>query len=203
MAGRPPTYLSDAEKPVSVSLRIPRELYDQAQQYVRMRRMTLTELLIEGLRLSLETPADPRELVLSNDSNTVMQHIQELVNAAVQAALATGYPPTHTVPRAAAPVPSTDIQHDDNITVIQERVAAVHQAAPLLQKKRGRPGTMRAQILALLRDYPDGLTALEMKVYLGAEKAFGDTLQGMVRQHRLEKKGSGNAVRYLARGVQQ
>ena len=71
-AGRPPTYRSDAEKPVSASLRIPRQLYDQAQRQVRMRRMTLTEALLDGLRRWLETPADPRDLLLSDNSNTVM-----------------------------------------------------------------------------------------------------------------------------------
>jgi hypothetical protein len=75
--------------------------------YVRMRRMTLTELLIDGLRLRLETPADPRELVLSDDSNTVLQHVQELVNAAVQVALATEYgPPTPPPARAVAAPPT-------------------------------------------------------------------------------------------------
>jgi hypothetical protein len=127
MAGRPPTYLSDAEKPVSVSVRIPRELYEQAQQYVRMRRMTLTELLLDGLRLSLETPTDPRDFRVSDDSNTVMQQLQELVNAAVQAALATGYSlPTPPPAREASalstanrPPGSDGIPHDDN-TVLQK-----------------------------------------------------------------------------------
>ena len=105
MAGRPPTYLSDAEKPVSVSLRLPRELYEQAQQYVRLRRTTLTELLIDALRLRLETPADPRELLVSDERNTVMQQLQELVNAAVQAALATGYSPPTPSPAPEAPAP--------------------------------------------------------------------------------------------------
>jgi hypothetical protein len=33
--------------------------------------------------------------------------------------------------------------------------------------------------------------------YLSSAKNIGDTLQGMVRQQLLEKKGSGNAVRYM------
>jgi hypothetical protein len=121
MAGRPPTYLSKAAKPVSVSLRIPRDLYEQAQQYVYMCRTTLTELLIDGLRLRLETLADPTDLIVSDKSTTVMQHIQELVNAAVQAALATSYsPPTHTPRRESSALPRDDIQHDDN-TGVQEK----------------------------------------------------------------------------------
>ena len=50
---RPPTYHTDAEKPITVSVRIPRALYAQAQQYVSMRRTTLTEVLLDGLRLRL------------------------------------------------------------------------------------------------------------------------------------------------------
>src|SRR5438445_4436 len=69
---RPPTYHTDAEKPVSVSLRIPREVYDQVQRQVSQRRMTLTEALLDGVHLWLETPADPRDILVSQD-NTVMQ----------------------------------------------------------------------------------------------------------------------------------
>src|SRR5215510_2028770 len=122
MAGRPPTYLTDAEKPVSVSLRIPRQLYDQAQQQVRLRRMTLTEALLDGLRRWLEIPADPRDLLLSDNRNTVMQQLQELVNTAVQAALTTGYslptnppgPAVAAVPSNALPQARDDIPHYDN-----------------------------------------------------------------------------------------
>jgi hypothetical protein len=155
--GRPYTYQSEEEKPVSVSLRLPRDLYEQAQQYVRMRRMTLTELLIDGLRLRLETPADPRDLLLSDDSNTVLQHVQELVNAAVQAALATGYPPTYTPTREAPAIPSDDIQHYDNNTVIQESATAVPQAAPVAQERRNdaiSDATLQA-IAAARKQYPD------------------------------------------------
>jgi hypothetical protein len=75
MAGRPPLYPSNEEKPVSVSLRIPRALHDQLQHQVRMRRLTLTEALLEGAQLWLETPADPREVLLSDNGNTVMQDL--------------------------------------------------------------------------------------------------------------------------------
>ena len=87
MAGRPPTYQSAEERPVTVSLRIPRGLYDEVQRYVAMRpRMTLTEFLLDSMRLKLETPTDPRDIVLSDD-NTVIQELQEMVDTAVQNAL--------------------------------------------------------------------------------------------------------------------
>jgi hypothetical protein len=60
-----------------VSLRIPKALYEQAQQYAMQRRLTLTELLLDGLKLRLETPADPRELFLSDNRNTVIQKLRD------------------------------------------------------------------------------------------------------------------------------
>src|SRR6266571_32548 len=119
--GRPPVYQTKDEKPATVSLRIPRDLYEQAQRYVGMRRpMTLTDLLLDGLRLRLETPADPRDMILSDD-NTVIRELQEMVDAAVQATLvkmsgtATPALDTHKLaPAPEAPAePMPDIQQYD------------------------------------------------------------------------------------------
>ena len=122
---RPPTYHTDAEKPVTVSVRIPRALYAQAQQYVSMRRTTLTEVLLDGLRLRLETPADPRDVLVSQD-NTVMQELQEMIRAAVHKEIGTlsdflgpQARAAGLLPTPAAP-PSGGIQHYENTTVIQE-----------------------------------------------------------------------------------
>ena len=62
------------------------------------------------------------------------------------------------------------MSHNNN-TVIQE----------VELKHRGRKPSLRAPILALLREYPDGLTATQLKVYLNTEKHIGDTLAGMVK----------------------
>src|SRR5712691_4026107 len=149
--GRPFAYESDAEKPVTVSLRIPRDVYEQAQRYVRMRHpMTLTDLLIDGLRLRLETPADPRDILLSDD-NTVIQELQEMIQAAVQAEIGKlsdfmgphfstpGGIPTPEAP--AEPVP--ELSHNGN--------AVIHEKA---SRRPGRPSTMRQPIIALLREHP-------------------------------------------------
>jgi len=58
---------------------------------------------------------------------------------------------------------------------------------------------MRQPIISLLRTHPEGLSAVQMKVHLGVDKNIGDTLAGMVRDHLLEKQGSGKAVRYVVR----
>jgi hypothetical protein len=46
--------------------------------------MTLTEFFLDGARLRLDTPADPRDILLSDD-NTVIQEVQEMIRTAVQA----------------------------------------------------------------------------------------------------------------------
>jgi hypothetical protein len=84
----------------------------------------------------------------------------------------------------AAPVP--ELSHNGN-AVIQEN-------AP---RRPGRQSTLRQPIVDLLREHSEGLTAVQIKVYLGVEKNIGDTLAGMVRDQLLAKEGSGNAVRYL------
>ena len=106
--GRPKTYHSQEEKPVTVSLRIPRDVYEQARRYVDRRPpMTLTELLLDGLQLRLETPADPRDMIVSDD-NTVIQELQKMVDAAVQAALLQR---SGTVTPLAQPVPQIGRAH--------------------------------------------------------------------------------------------
>lgn len=108
---RPPKYAREEDKPVSVTLRLPRDLYDQAQQHAKRRQTTLTELVREGLQLRLETPTDPRDILATQDS-TVMQELRQMIADEVQAALA--------AQRERAPAqPPSDIAHDEN-TVLHE-----------------------------------------------------------------------------------
>ena len=193
--GRPPVYQSKDEKPATVSLRIPRDLYKQAQKYVQQRSpMTLTELLLDGLRLRLETPADPRDIILSDD-NTVMQELQEMIQTAVQAEIGklntfmgSAFDALKLAPASeAAAAPVSELSHNGN--------AVIQQEAP---RRPGRQSTLRQPIVDLLREHREGLSAVQIKVLLGVDKNIGDTLAGMVRDHVIEKKGSGKDVRYLA-----
>ena len=219
--GRPPVYQSKDEKPATVSLRIPRDVYEQAQKYVKARPgMTLTELLLDGLQLRLETPADPRDLIVSDD-NTVIRELQEMVDTAVERALARGSamaPASVDTPRTilqdlATPTHLVDegIPFDEDLTPAPEAPAApvpelsqngnsvIQDKAP---RRPGRPPVLRQPIVDLLRQHPEGLTAVQMKVHLRTDKHIGDTLAGMVRDHVIEKQGSGKTVRYLAVGAQ-
>jgi hypothetical protein len=126
--GRKKMFQSKEEWAVVVSLRVPRDVYDQVQRYLKMHpRMTLTEFILDGIRLRLETPADPRDMILSDD-NTVIRELQEMIRAEVQAEIgklqdfmgsamdALKLSPT---PEAAA-VPVSESSYDNN-TVLQER----------------------------------------------------------------------------------
>jgi hypothetical protein len=159
MAGRPSTYQSEDARPVSVSVRMPRALYDQLQQRVSQRCLTMTEALLEGAQLWLDTPTDPREVVLSDNGTTVIQewedrfaalatHMQTQIDTALQAALA-------RIPRAAvAPLPPTVdhpasvvMPYDNGNTVLQEGAPALKQCRkghdPYPAQKDGCPACHR------------------------------------------------------------
>jgi hypothetical protein len=188
---RPPKYVSEAEKPVNVSLRLPRDLYDQAQHHARIRRTTLTELIVEGLRMRLETPSDPRDIIASQDI-TAMQELERMIDARIHTILAAQrLPLAEPVPEIPAQ-PTPTLSHGKNNTVMQRDISEGQDV-----RRRGRPGILRQPILDLLRQHPEGLTAVELKVYLGTNKHIGDTLSGMVRNHVIEKQGSDKAVRYV------
>jgi hypothetical protein len=102
-------------------------VYDRVERYVKMHPgMTLTEFFLDGARLRLDTPADPRDIILSDD-NTVIQEVQEMIRAAVQAEIGTLRdflgPPSSTpgdMPAPEAPAqPVPDLSSTGN-TVLQE-----------------------------------------------------------------------------------
>jgi hypothetical protein len=63
--GRPFTYPSEEEKPVTVSLRIPRDLHERMSRYASRHRQSITELLLDGLKWRLEQE-DPRTQPISD-----------------------------------------------------------------------------------------------------------------------------------------
>jgi hypothetical protein len=189
---RPPKYQSEAEKPVNVSLRLPRDLYDQAQHYVKMRRTTLTELMVEGLRMRLEAPSDPRDIIASQDI-TAMQELKQMIAAEVHAILAAQCPPIAEPVSEASTPPASTFMHGKNNTVMQRDISEGQDV-----RRRGRPSILRQPILDLLHQHPEGLTAVELKVYLGTDRHIGDTLSGMVRNEVIRKQRHGKDVRYFA-----
>lgn len=197
---RPPKYASLEEKPVSVTLRIPRDLYDHAQQHAKRRQTTLTELVREGLQMRLETPTDPRDILATQD-NTVMQELRQMIADEVQAALAAQrfQTPETTARRQRAAISKT--KHYSN--ALQEQTYAPAPGHSLLTeptpaRKGGRPRSpVGQQILDLLAQHPEGLTAEQIRGILTPSKPLGDTLAGMRRTGAVRTQGAGHALRYF------
>src|SRR5215813_1370368 len=194
--GRPFVYQSEEEKPVTVSVRLPRDLYKQVERYVKMHPgMTLTEFFLDGARLRLETPADPRDIILSDD-NTVIQEVQEMIRTAVQAEIGKlrDFMGPHVSTLGAIPAPEPSVEpvaglSQDNNTVIQQEA---------LQRKGGRQRSKEGQqILDLLRQHPEGLSAEQIRGLLGPSRPLGDILDGMRRTGAVRTQGNGRTTRYV------
>ncbi len=72
--GRPLTYVDEAQRPVSIALRIPRDLATQMQRYAYEHRQTVTALLLDGLRWRLAHPGTSRDII-SSHGHTVSQRM--------------------------------------------------------------------------------------------------------------------------------
>jgi Helix-turn-helix domain len=63
------------------------------------------------------------------------------------------------------------------------------------EARTGDPrGNMRRRIVALVREYPQGLTATEIRATLGVDRSLTDTCIGMVRDGLLQRMGRGRYV---------
>jgi hypothetical protein len=185
--GRPFTYQSDTERPVTVSLRVPRGLYDRLARYADRHRKSITGLLLEGLSWRLEQGRSEREESQASPlyyGNTVLQELARPVHLIDECVpFDEDLAPTPPVRSRHAP----EILHYDN-TVIPEKET----------RRGGRRSTLRGPIIELLRAHPEGLSAVEIKVYLGVDKHIGDTLSGMMKNRVIRKERSGKTVRYYA-----
>src|SRR5437879_5908409 len=133
--GRPYKYHEDEVRPVTISLRIPPDLAEELKAYAAQHRQSITDVVMDGIRMRLDTPADPRDLILSDD-NTVIPEVQEMIRAAVQAEVgrvsAFSQPHSHTprgTPPEAAAEPAPALSSDDN-TVLQETEGTAPADAP-------------------------------------------------------------------------
>jgi hypothetical protein len=65
-------------------------------------------------------------------------------------------------------------------------------------RRGGRPSSpLRGQILALLREHPEGLRAEDIRVYVQAPRPIGDLLQGMLKGGVIRVHGHGRERRYV------
>ena len=216
--GRPFVYQSEEEKPVTVSLRIPHDVYNQIERYVKMHPgMSLTEFMLDGIQLRLTTPADPRDVILSGD-NTVIQEVQEMIRTAVQAEIGKlsdfmgrHFSPPGFIPPPGVPAESVpELSHDDN-TVLQgigeqEQEAtespSVHDETDLSQGDTARtkePATVTNNSNAPAPEPPTRrgvpkLTPRQVKA-LRAKRARGVPVKALMEEYGLSKA---TVFRYLA-----
>jgi hypothetical protein len=115
----------------------------------------------------------------------VRQHVEGLVLEAL------GVPVTDTNGNV------TDILEEEAVTDTCNGNITETMPQATAPRRGGRPGVLRRPIIDLLQKQPEGLTAVAIKVHLGTQKNVGDTLAGMVRDHVIDKQGSGKEVRYL------
>jgi len=154
--------------------------------------MTLTELLLDALRLRLDTPTDPRDIILSDD-NTVIHELQDMIRTAVQAEIGklSDFMGPHIGTLGLTPVPEApakripELSHDNN-TVIQESLdtppstEAPATAPAEMNSPAPTPATDKAAIVAMLQAMRDeGLSLREMAEQLQAENI--PTLSGKGR----------------------
>jgi len=183
--GRPFVYQSDEERPVTISVRLPRNLHDRLQRYAYIHRQSISELVKDGLDIRLEQSADPRDQSLETYyDNSVLQ---DLVRPLYQVDEHIPFDEDCTPAGVPLEVPRADLLYDSN-SVIPEQ----SQARP------GRPaGSMRQRILGLLAAHAEGLRAEEIRVHLAATRPIGDTMQGMRRAGLVETQGTGRSLRYV------
>jgi hypothetical protein len=127
---------------------------------------------------TLTTAATRREAALA-----LLAQLMETHNQVPSGTLAPQQPHSH----AAEPLsPPHEALVKDGNTVIQ----------PAAPKRGSRASPVRGQIIALLRTYPEGLSASKLKGHLRLDVPLGDTLAEMVHLGFLVRTGTKKDVRY-------
>ena len=133
--GRPFTYQSDEERPVTISLRLAHDLYDRLERYAQRHRQSVSELVRDGIEMRLAVQADPRWQTAQGQEeyydNTVLQ---ELATPAHLLDDRIPFDDDHGPVSAPATVAVADMPYDNN-TVIQEmqstqRPTLAHEQRP-------------------------------------------------------------------------
>lgn len=199
MPGRKPLYQSEAERPVTLCVRVPRDVYEQVQNQMDMRRMTLTEAALDALRLWVKTPADPRDPNVSNNSHTiVLQEFEARIDArleALEAALATLQREALASTEASQPSPAPIPYDNSNIYVIQESNTAL--PSDETPQRKGY-GALASQVQAYAAQQAQSFTCAEAAKAVGATpKQVHLVLARLVKQGRMHVEGSQRHATYM------
>jgi hypothetical protein len=95
------------------------------------------------------------------------------------------------------PRPASQASPQDTLGATQARRRPERPPASQSQPEAqgGDPrGDMRRRIVALLQEYPEGLTPTEMRTLLGVQKSLSDTCLGMLRYGLVQRVGRGRYV---------
>ena len=163
---------------------------DTAQLRVLMQEALLettavTELVTDMVTATLarDLPALVREAIAGiGDTHTVSPVTDSNSNVAV----------TEPPETAREDAPAQESQADPSHSMRTE---------PTAPRKGGRPSPERQQILALLAEHPEGLTAEQIRVYITAEKSLRHTLHGMKRNGYRADAGTGAGATVLCHAV--
>ena len=127
-----------------------------------------------------EEAAREREALLLQMLQQVQQQNQRLLDMPSSAPS----PTTRASPQEALGAPQTPRRTQSPL--------APHRGP---QEAGGDPrGTMRRRIVALLQDYPEGLTPAEMRPLLGVDRSLADTCLGMLRYGLVQRVERGRYV---------
>jgi ribbon-helix-helix CopG family protein len=86
--GRPFTYPDDAERPETISLKVPRDLAERLRRHARMHGTSMSQVILEGLAMRLDTPVDPRELAaMAREDDALQAELRAMIDTAVGEAL--------------------------------------------------------------------------------------------------------------------
>jgi hypothetical protein len=155
--------------------------------------VTALQAELTAMQTAIATATDT---VTETVTATLVQGLPGLVRQLVEglALEALGLPVTDTNgnPTETLPSESHAVTRPGRVYKSEPGHSLVTEPAP-----QGKRGQMRAQILALLTDHPEGLSAEEIRVYLRPERPLGDTLQGMRRQGKVHTRGRGKDMRYF------
>jgi len=205
--GRPFTYQSEDEKPVTVSLRIPRDLHNRMSRYAAGHRQSVTELLLDGLtwRLEQEDWRQQSTTDIEHYDNTVLQEMTKpayLLDESLpfDEDMAFGEEPkAQVLPDIAhynntviqeSKQPAPELQHYDN-TVTQEDSNTVIQEKASGVKKGGSP---HAPTAGNIRRGQYKLNRRQVRA-LRAKRQRGVPIKALMEEYGLSKA---TVFRYLA-----
>jgi hypothetical protein len=130
-------YQSDAERPVTVSLRIPQALYERVERYASEHRQTVSELVRNGIEMRLDEPADPRSRRAgSTTDDTELRIDGASILRDMQATLARHETQMQALMQAIErqTTPAGNGLYSSNTTIPATEVAVSYQEAPYTQR---------------------------------------------------------------------